>query len=255
MEDKKAMMASIKERIDEIFSHSEEISELHFDARIQNGTRFQFNYNAEEFAHSGKDRVKKYRISTLNAVIDIIGATLCVALLVLACVNCLKGEAASDAFVIMTFCCFLAFFTESSVYHLFNENHARAIRTLFIVRHALLTLSLMAMTCALSLRVKSGNISYLLSFFVVALSIFFSFLDTKLSNYLANLSHILFPLLMLLFIPFSYQILCLASMLILSALASSLLPGVKNSVIRASKSNGIFLIMSLFLFYLALGAL
>ncbi len=254
--EKKNLMNDIKDKVDEILSHGEEISELHFDARLLNGTRFQFNYDDEEFKKSGNAgrRVTRQRISALNGVIDIIAAALAITLMIISCVSFFSGRAA-DAFMILTFAFFLVFFTESSVYHLMPDNHKRALRALYLVRHALLSLSLAAMTSALGFFAYSGKPVFLLSLVVLALSVFLSCLGTKFGTRVSALSLILYPVLMIVNVPASFQSVCLAAALTLPALLAGLLPDAKSAVIKAARTNGIFYLISLPLFYFTLEAL
>ena len=250
--DRESIINDFRAQSEEIAKHSDQIEELHFDAKLKNGTRFSFDFDAEKFEKTNdktkKEGEKKNRVSIFNAITDIIGAIGAIAMLSYTATTSYNATTIQLVLMILTYVFFITFFTESSVYHLFKESHTRTIKVLFQVRHSLLTFSLLFMTLSINAIGKDYIIIFPSCFFIAALSVFLISLDTKLGKRAATLIHILFALLILVSLPSSQIVISLAAMITVSSLFSGVMKEDASRIFCAAKTSGLFLIASLVLF-------
>lgn len=198
--DRKELMEDFRKQAVEISSHAGEIDTLKFEARLKNGTRFSFNFDDELFTkheNGGAQVAKEKRVSTINAVSDIISAAIALTLMCMCATMKLRaGESAVNALLIITYVSFALCFTVSSIYHLFRENHKRTIKALFQVRHLLLSLSLLLMALSINARGTGSGLFLVLFLLIAVLSIFLSSLETKMGQRLSMLSLAILSLLL-----------------------------------------------------------
>lgn len=113
------LFQNFQKQVDEIASHAQQVSKLKFSAQLKNGTSFRFNFDADTY---GREKKPYKPHSIYNAIIDIIGAGIAIALMVM--------HIAIPLWVLS--CVFLlAFFVSNAVMHLFDESRERTITVLF----------------------------------------------------------------------------------------------------------------------------
>lgn len=113
------LFQDFQKQVAEIASHAQQVSKLKFSAQLKNGTSFRFNFDADTY---GREKKPYKPHSIYNAIIDIIGAAITVALMVM--------HIGSPLWVLG--CIFLfAFFVTNAVMHLFDESRERTVAVLF----------------------------------------------------------------------------------------------------------------------------
>lgn len=121
------IFADFQKQVKEIADHAPQVHKIDFSAKLKNGTSFNFNFNSDTFNKQPRGE-RNYRPSSVfNAVIDIIGASGAIFLLVYLIVTMeryQKSYALSAVWSILTFSFFIAFFTISCIYHLFDRESA-----------------------------------------------------------------------------------------------------------------------------------
>ncbi len=250
--EKKSIIEEFKRKTDEIVLHSEEIEDLHFTAKLKNGTRFAFDFNEEDFLRKNgvlHEKEKSRSVSLFNGVFDILAAVGSIALLSLSSSLQMTGNTISNAMLITTYSFFVVFFIVSAVYHIFHESHTRAVKALYIVRHSLLTISLALLCVGINAMGYQNTFIYPAILFTGALSIFFMSIGTKGGTMAASFIQTAFATLISLSCPFDPIQLFLAILVATNSIVGgfSTTKGRKGVNIQTS---GIFILLSLLLFYI-----
>lgn len=250
--EKTSIIEEFKRKTDEIALHSEEIEDLHFTAKLKNGTRFAFDFNEEDFLRKNgilHEKEKTKSVSIFNGIFDILAAVGAIALLSLASSFQMTENTLNNAFLITTYSFFTVFFIVSSVYHLFHESHVRAIKALYVVRHSLLTISLALLCVGVNAMGYRNTFIYPAILFTGALSIFFMSIGTKGGTIAASFIQTVFATL----ISLSCQSDAIQLFLAILIATNSLVGGFAAT--RGKKgvniqTTGVFILLSLLLFYI-----
>ena len=113
------LFEDFRTQVNEIANHAGQVSKLKFSAQLKNGTSFRFHYDADTF---GKEKKLYKPLSAYNAIIDIIGSAVTIAMMVMHISNLFWVLACIFAFT---------FFIANAVMHLFDEERIRTITILF----------------------------------------------------------------------------------------------------------------------------
>ncbi|WP_320129341.1 hypothetical protein [uncultured Sphaerochaeta sp.] len=147
------VFADFQKQVQEISDHAQQVHRVEFFAKLKNGTSFNFSFNSDTFnrLESGK---RTYRpVSIFNAIIDIIGGSAAIFLLVYY-VIVLEEHSASflpaSLWSIVTFCFFIGSFVVSCLYHLFDrESSVRHVFSTVAEALKIITLALVNISSVL----------------------------------------------------------------------------------------------------------
>ncbi len=260
-----------RQRASEISEHSEQVQKVSFSAQLKNGTSFAFRYDSDawEKKHSPKPKRGK-RVynpaSPFNAVVDIIGAFIAVALMVLdiARLHSVPGMQFINVITIFTYISFIGGFVVSSVYHFFPEaSHVRIV--FYNIISSLKTISLLLVNIIVAFMFFTSPLSLVqlfVSIFIAALAFFFLSLGTKGGHRASKCCLIALPFIVFIqgpafavhqeaVLPF---IVTMAIMFSLWTLFSLLIPSRFSGKAGQGKSNNIFPIMGMGCLYFLIEA-
>lgn len=182
------LFSDFKEQVIDISDHADQVYRLDFAARLKNGTAFSFNFNSDQWARKASmqeaPETGKYSpASPFNAVLDIIGALIAIALMISMIVHLrtLPTFGVVGTLHVLVFSLFTAYFVLASLFHLFPCGHQ--IRTVFLnltMAFKIVTLLLInILTAILIPGVPNSLILIFISIFVAALALFLLSLGTK----------------------------------------------------------------------------
>ncbi|MFA6844308.1 MAG: hypothetical protein WCR02_01140 [Sphaerochaetaceae bacterium] len=107
------LFQNFKEQVDQICQHNEGVENLHFNAKLKNGTSFNFNYSSELYRKSMEKKEPYQPLSVFNSIVDIIGAAITLFFVFVSFTNLP---------IAILFLCLLACFIFSCLNHLFDIN-------------------------------------------------------------------------------------------------------------------------------------
>lgn len=247
--DRKDLMEDFRKQAVEISQHADDIDTLRFEARLKNGTRFSFNYDDELFTKhelGAENKVPARRVSTINGVSDIVAAAIALSLMcVAASVQLVPGETGANALLLLTYISFSVYFIVSSIYHLFTENHKRALKALFQIRHVLLCVSLLLMGLSVNAHGYERGSAYVVFLFIAVLSVFLGSLDTKKGARLSMLVQLLFAVALPFAAPATALLLGVALLIAINSLTGCIMAPESGNL----RTNPAFLAAALLLFY------
>ncbi|AEV28160.1 putative membrane protein, hemolysin III [Sphaerochaeta pleomorpha str. Grapes] len=119
------VFADFQKQVKEISDHAPQVHKIEFSAKLKNGTSFNFNFNSDTFNRQPRSERNYKPVSVFNAIVDIIGASGAIFLLVYLIITIETYHptfGSSAIWSILAFSFFIAFFTISSVYHLFDKD-------------------------------------------------------------------------------------------------------------------------------------
>lgn len=182
MDEVQDLFSEFERQVGEITSHAQQVHKIDFSAKLRNGTYFNFSYNSDTYNRKFNQEGKRsYNPgSVFNAVVDIVGSSAAITLLVILALV-IKGRPAgfgkAQILVLLSYSCFTAFFIISSLYHLFNrESEVR-----FVFYNVKETLKVLALGCA------NIALSMLASFETSSSVLFFTLLIGSVSILLLSL--------------------------------------------------------------------
>lgn len=168
MDDLNKLFSEFERQVGEITSHAQQVHKLDFTAKLRNGTHFNFTYNSDTFNRKLNSEGKHpYEpASVFNAVVDILGSLVSVAILVVMAIAINRGNRGfvqPTVLIILTFSLFTSCFVMSALYHLFD--HGSGARFVFYnVMEALKILSLAFANVAIAMLASPENTSFVLLF-------------------------------------------------------------------------------------------
>jgi hypothetical protein len=180
------VFADFKRQVDEIAGHAQQVYRVDFSAKLKNGTSFNFTYNSDTFNRSRKDRQRYRPASVFNAVVDIIGGSTAIFLLVFLLVGLsgrIPGVSVSPLWSVLAFSFFIAYFIISSLYHLFDmDSPARQVFS--NLSEALKVISLSAANICTVLLADPGRLpmAVLATLVIAATSLLFLSMGTRGSS-------------------------------------------------------------------------
>ncbi|NBK22119.1 MAG: hypothetical protein EOM68_08850, partial [Spirochaetia bacterium] len=94
MDDLNKLFSEFERQVGEITSHAQQVHKLDFTAKLRNGTHFNFTYNSDTFNRKLNSEGKHpYEpASVFNAVVDILGSLVSVAILVVMAIAINRGN-------------------------------------------------------------------------------------------------------------------------------------------------------------------
>jgi len=235
-----------KEQALRIAEHSDEVETLYFNARLKNGTKFNFSYNESDKWKSmrGEKRIN----SVANAVTDIASAACSIVIIVmLTFKESLSFEALTLS--IVTASLFVALFVFSAVYHLFEMSHEKAISAMSGVREGAVAASLLSMGMALI--VKRGwdmPLVCLMLIFAFA-EVFFYSLLTRGGIRASSICRILLSAVIMMVAGIKSESVFLFISVATSSICQMISVGKDSKAMRTVRTNGIFLFAALLMFY------
>jgi len=168
MDDLNKLFSEFERQVGEITSHAQQVHKLDFTAKLRNGTYFNFTYNSDTFNRKLNSEGKHpyAPASVFNAVVDILGSFVSIAILVVLTIAISRGQRGfvqPTVLVILTFSLFTSCFILSALYHLFD--HSSGARFVFYnVMEALKILSLAFANVAMAMLVSPEKASLVLLF-------------------------------------------------------------------------------------------
>ncbi len=168
MDDLNKLFSEFERQVGEITSHASQVHKLEFSAKLRNGTYFNFSFNSDTYNRqlSNEGKHPYTPASVFNAVVDILGSLVSLAVLVFLAITINKsklGFIQPTVFIILAFCLFTACFIISALYHLFDRTSSA--RFVFSnVREALKILALAFSNVALATLANPTKASLVLLF-------------------------------------------------------------------------------------------
>ncbi len=168
MDDLNKLFSEFERQVAEITSHASQVHKLDFSAKLRNGTYFNFSYNSDTYKRKLNSEGKHpyTPASVFNAVVDILGSLVSLAILVFLAIAIKRSElgfVTPTVLIILTFSLFAFCFVMNALYHLFDATSGA--RFVFSnVMQALKILSLSFANVALSMLVSPEKASLVLLF-------------------------------------------------------------------------------------------
>lgn len=239
MSEKIELFKELQTKVDQMTSHYEDVIEVHFIAKLKNKSKLEFNYDEEVNKRLLKGKTIYKPISTFNSVIDMIAALTTITILILTCVFLLNGTTLQNTFITNALSIWIAFFTFSSVYHLFNRN-SYSKNILFLIRQSLLICSILVTALASLTLYDATFISYFVLGIFAAIAIFFTVINTNGSISASNAVLGLMSIFLFSFVDGDKYLLSLSIIILIAAIVPVLANKRKSEQIRKTKTNGIF---------------
>lgn len=184
----KVLFEDFKTHVEDIADHAEQVHRIDFSARLKNGTGFSFTFNSEQwrrkFSPDTKQEPERYApAAPFNAIVDIIGALLAIALMVVVAItlNRLPSFGIAGVLSVFVFTLFICYFVLAAIYHLFpSESQVRPI--FFNLTTACKIISLLLVNILVSLLLEGAPNSAVLVFvstLIAALALFMLSFGTK----------------------------------------------------------------------------
>jgi len=168
MDDLNTLFSEFERQVGEITSHAQHVHKIDFTAKLRNGTYFNFSYNSDTYNRKLNSEGKHpyTPASVFNAVVDILGSLVSVAILVFMAIvinRSQMGFIKPTVLIILTFSLFTSCFAMSALYHLFD--HSSGARFVFYnVMEALKILSLAFANVAMGMLLSPEKASFVLLF-------------------------------------------------------------------------------------------
>lgn len=252
MGEKRELFNELKEKVDQMVNHSDDVVEVHFIAKLKNKSKLEFNYDEEVEKRLLKGKTIYKPISVFNSIIDMLASIASITFLVLACVFFLNGTGLQNTFITNSFAFWIAYFVFSSVYHLFNRNNYSK-NVLFAIKQYLLILSF-SVTAFCSLAIYSGPfLSYFAIGIFAAVSIFFTAINTKGGQDASNVVLAIMSFLPLSFVEEDIFLTILVMLMIITAIVPVFFGKNKKDRVSRAKTNGTFAIAVVSLLFVMIG--
>jgi hypothetical protein len=116
-ETKEKRFADFSGKVQEICQHYDQVEDMKFTANLKNGTTFRFKFDAEEYDKAKEEKRPYKPVSVFNSIIDMIGAGLSIAGIVVLHGNLIALLASSFLFCVFAF---------SAIGHLLDEGRTRS---------------------------------------------------------------------------------------------------------------------------------
>lgn len=256
--DRKEVFDGFRKQCLEIADHYGEVEEVSFEARLKNGTRFTFDYDAERFDKDSAPKTKRNMrpVSVTNGVADIISACVSIALLTTYCVAFVDEVGTASVSGILALSFWTVSFIVSAVYHLFDEGRPKAVRALSLVRMGLLAISA-ALLCGTASVAAGGNLvlASAVMLFLCALAVFLASLSTRGSNRAANVAVAAMYATALLFCGISAESAAFCVVGMVAGLVPALTAGSSNRIVAKAGTFPLFYLASAALWFMFLSSI
>lgn len=257
------LFSDFKEHVIDITEHADQIHRIDFSAKLKNGTSFAFNYNSDQWMRKASPEAKRESsryapASPFNAIVDIVGALVAIALMIIVAININKLPVfgVTGVLSVFVFTLYICYFVIAAIFHLFPcESQVRGVFLHLTTAFKIITLLLINMLGAILLPGSPySSVLIFVSIFVAALALFMLSFGTKGGGRASLVFSTAIPFLLFIIYPNMPEasIATLLPLLIPEAIMSGLwsfLPLVLPSTIRGKvaqgRTNNIFPIMGM----------
>lgn len=184
----KKLFDDFKEHVIDIAEHADQVHRVDFSAKLKNGTAFSFNFNSDQWMRKVSPETKRASsryapAAPFNAIVDIVGALIAIALMIIVAININKLPTFGVAGVlsVFVFTLYICYFVLAAIFHLFpEESQVRSVFLHLTSAFKIITLLLGNMLGAILLDgIPYSFIMIFVSIFVAALALFMLSFGTR----------------------------------------------------------------------------
>jgi predicted membrane channel-forming protein YqfA (hemolysin III family) len=182
------LFEDFKGHVIDISEHADQVHRVDFSAKLKNGTAFSFNFNSDQWMRKVSPETKRASsryapAAPFNAVVDIVGALIAIALMIIVAINIdkLPTFGVTGVLSVFIFTLYICYFILAAIFHLFpEESQVRSVFQHLTSAFKIITLLLGNMLGAILLDgIPYSFVLIFVSILVAALALFTLSFGTK----------------------------------------------------------------------------